>query len=127
LAVNDDWPPQSSIATGLRCACPRCGKGCLYYGLLKIAGRCGVCGLDYGRLGVDDGPAFFIIVGYSALVIPLAVALEFAAHPPFWMHALIWIPVVLGGAVGLMRPLKAWLAAQKYKHAVWDEEIGKPR
>ena len=121
MAEDEYYPRQSTIRTGLRCACPRCGVGKLYDGLLRVRDRCEHCALDYSRLEADDGPAFFIIVGYSALIIPLALWLEFAATPPIWVHALIWIPVVIIGSVLLLRPLKAWLVAQHYAHRVHDE------
>lgn len=118
--MTEYYPRLSSVATGLRCKCPRCGKGKLYRGLLAVADRCSECGLDYSRLNADDGAAFFIIVAYSALIIPLAVWVEFTFDPPFWLHVVIWLPVISGGAIALMRPLKAWLIAQHYKHNVGD-------
>ena len=81
---------------------------------------CGECGLDLSRFASDDGAAFFIIVVYSAVIVPLALWVEFAFEPPIWVHLLIWIPVILGGAIALMRPFKAWLIAQHYKHNVGD-------
>jgi len=110
----------SSVATGLRCACPRCGRGRLYKGLLTVREACDDCGLDLSRLNSEDGAAFFIIVVVSAVVIPLALWVEFALKPPLWVHLVIWLPVIVGGAIALMRPLKAWLVAQHYKHNVDD-------
>jgi surfeit locus 1 family protein len=37
--------------------CPRCGKGKLYNGLLKIADRCVVCDLDLSAEDSGDGAA----------------------------------------------------------------------
>ena len=120
--LTDFYPRQSTVRAGMKCACPRCGEGRLYTGLLKVRDRCEACGLDYGRLSGEDGAAFFIIVGYSALVIPLAVWFEFALTPPIWLHGLIWIPVVVVGSIALLRPLKAWLVAQQYVHAAYPDE-----
>lgn len=114
------YPRLSSVSTGLRCACPRCGRGALYTGILTVREACPTCGLDYTRFNTDDGAAFFIIVFYSALVIPLALWLEFSLEPPIWVHLAVWVPVILIGSVALMRPLKAWLVAQQYKHGVDD-------
>ena len=119
--MTDDYPVQSSLSTGLRCACPRCGRGKLYDGLLKIADRCSSCGLDYSRFNADDGAAFFIIVGYSALIIPLALWFEFSVSPPIWAH-LIWVPIIVVGAIVLMRIVKAWLVAQQFRHGVTDDD-----
>jgi uncharacterized protein (DUF983 family) len=120
--VTEAFPPQSSIATGIRCACPRCGKGKLYAGLLKVADTCPACGLDFSPFNADDGAAFFIIVGYSALIIPLALWLEFSVSPPLWVHGLIWVPVVVCGAILLMRIIKAWIIAQQFRHGVTDAD-----
>ncbi|MCZ6844294.1 MAG: DUF983 domain-containing protein [Alphaproteobacteria bacterium] len=117
----DYYPRLSSVATGLRCACPRCGQGKLYQGLLTVRDNCDKCSLDLSRFNVDDGAAFFIIVVYSAVIIPLALWVEFSFGPPIWVHILIWIPVILGGAIALMRPFKAWLVAQHYKHNIDGE------
>jgi uncharacterized protein (DUF983 family) len=116
--VTNDRPRVSSLTAGWRCACPRCGEGKLYDGLLSVRERCAVCGLDFTGLTAEDGPAFFIIVGLSAIVLPLAVWFEFAVEPPLWLHIVIWIPVVVGGSVAVMRPLKAWIIAQQYRHRV---------
>ena len=81
---------------------------------------CEACGLELTHLNTDDGAAFFVIVGYSAIIVPLAVWVEFTFEPALWVHLVLWLPVILGGAIFLMRVLKAWLAAQHYKHNVDD-------
>jgi uncharacterized protein (DUF983 family) len=118
--MNPDYSGRvvSTAAAGIRCTCPRCGEGPLYQGLLALRDRCTVCGLDFSNLAADDGPAFFIIVVLSAFVLPSAAAVEMIFHPPIWVHILIWPPVLVVGAVALMRPLKAWMIAQHYRHIV---------
>ena len=51
-----------AIVAGLRCACPRCGRGKLFQGFLSLRPRCEVCGLDYGFADSGDGPAVFIVL-----------------------------------------------------------------
>jgi uncharacterized protein (DUF983 family) len=121
--VVDYYPQQSSIKTGLRCACPRCGQGKLFTGILTIREKCTVCDFDFGRLNADDGAAFFIIVLYSAIVLPLAAWFQFALDPPIWVHLVIWLPIIVFGAILLMRPFKAWLLAQQFKHNVDDADF----
>lgn len=116
------YPRQSSLKTGLRCACPRCGQGKLFDGLLKFQDRCSACDFDFGRLNTDDGAAFFVIVLYSALILPLAAWFQFALEPPIWVHFLVWVPIIIVGSIVLMRHLKAWLVAQQYKHNVTDDD-----
>lgn len=120
--IGGDYPRLSSVATGLRCACPRCGRGRLYQGLLSVRDTCDECGLDFSQLNTDDSAAFFIIVIYSAVIIPAALWVEFSFEPPIWVHILIWIPVILAGTIAMMRPFKAWLVAQHYKHNIAGQD-----
>ena len=109
-------PPVAPLSAGLRCRCPRCGRGKLFDGLLAIAERCGECGLDFGPHDSGDGPAVFVIFILGALVIPFVFALERLAQPPMWVHMLIWTPIVIVGAIALLRPMKAILFALHYKN-----------
>jgi uncharacterized protein (DUF983 family) len=120
--VVEYYPRQSSVKTGLRCACPRCGQGKLFTGLLTLRPHCDACDLDYGQLNADDGAAFFVIVGYSAIILPLAAWFQFAFDPPIWVHLIVWLPIIVVGAIWLMRPFKAWLIAQQFKHNVDDTD-----
>ena len=105
---------------GVRSRCPRCGQGRLYTGLLQVADRCAVCGLDLEAADSGDGPAVFIVLILGALVVPLALGLESLAGPPLWLHMLLWPPVILGGTVAMLRPAKALLIALQFKHKASD-------
>jgi uncharacterized protein (DUF983 family) len=111
-----DHPPLSPLATALACHCPRCGKGKLYNGLLSVAPRCAVCGLDLAAQDAGDGPAVFVVLILGALVVGLAILVEVEFAPPMWVHLVLWTPVIFGGAILMLRPLKAWLIAMQYRH-----------
>lgn len=64
-----------------------------------------------------------MIVGF--IVVGLALYVEFTFGPPYWVHALLWTPLVLGLALGLLRPLKGWLIAQQYRHRAAEGRIDK--
>jgi uncharacterized protein (DUF983 family) len=113
-------PRVSPIAAGLACKCPRCGRGQLYDGYLTVAERCAVCGLDLGKADSGDGPAVFIIFILGFLVVPLALLLEAKVAPPYWVHLAIWPVVILGAALGLLRPLKGVLIALQFHHKASD-------
>lgn len=113
---GDTYPRVSPLAAALRCRCPRCGEGKLFDGLLAVAPRCPDCGLDLAAQDAGDGPAVFVILLLGALVVGLAIAVEVAFAPPLWVHAVLWTPVVLGGAIAMLRPLKAGLIALQYRH-----------
>jgi len=106
----------SPIDVALRGVCPRCGGGRLFSGLLTVVDRCTVCGLDLRGNDAGDGPAVFVILGLGAIVMMLVFWVEFRFEPPWWLHALIWLPLTFAGAVCLLRLLKALLIAQQYAH-----------
>jgi hypothetical protein len=77
-----EWPRLSTLSTGLRCRCPRCGKGPLLKGLLTIREACPVCGLDYGFAEPADGPAFFAMSAIGVVGMIAFMAFEFTVQPP---------------------------------------------
>ncbi len=109
-------PPPPAFAAALGCLCPRCGKGRLFEGFLSLHDRCAVCGLDYAKADTGDGPAVFIIFIVGAIVVLFAVLTEIWATPPYWVHAVLWPPLILGLSLGLLRPAKALMIALQYRH-----------
>jgi len=110
------YAPLPPTATGMRGRCPRCGEGRLFEGFLSVAPRCQSCGLDFSFADSGDGPAVFIMMIVGFIVVGLALVVEFTLHPPYWLHAVLWIPLVLGLSIGLLRPLKGLMIAQQYRH-----------
>jgi len=115
-ATATGFPTISPYLAGLRCRCPRCGQGRLFAGYLELAKRCDRCGLDYRFADAGDGPAVFVILIAGFLVVGLAVAVEFTWRPPYWVHAVLWIPAVLSVTLGMLRPLKGVLVALQFHH-----------
>ena len=111
-----DRPPVSLLSVALLCRCPRCGEGRLFDGLLKVTPHCARCGLDLGGEDAGDGPAVLVMFVLGALVVTGALLVEAIFAPPLWVHVVLWTPVTLGGAILLLRPLKAILIAQEYRH-----------
>lgn len=109
-------PRVSPYLAGLRCRCPRCGRGRLFTGFLTLAPRCESCGLDYGFADAGDGPAVFVILIAGFLVVGAAVIVEFVWRPPYWVHAFLWIPMILAVTLGLLRPFKGLLVALQFHH-----------
>ena len=109
-------PIVSPLSAGLRRRCPACGEGRLYSGCLKIADRCEACGLDLSAQDSGDGPAVFIILILGFVIVGLALVVEVRFEPPLWVHALIWPPLILGGALLMLPLFKSVLIALQYKH-----------
>jgi uncharacterized protein (DUF983 family) len=116
-------PEISPYAAGLRCRCPRCGEGRLFTGFLTLAPRCERCSLDFGFADAGDGPAVFVILIAGFVVVGLAVMVEFLWRPPYWVHAVLWIPAILAVTLGLLRPLKGTLIALQYFHRAAEGRI----
>ncbi len=106
----------SVLIAALRCRCPRCGEGKLFTGLLTVRERCQACGLNLTQHDVGDGPAVAVILLLGAIIVTLAFWVEFRFEPPFWVHVVLWPALTFPLAVLMMRPIKAALVAQQYRH-----------
>ena len=106
--------PQWILSVATRAKCPRCGKGKLFDGFLKLAKRCDVCGLDYSFADPADGPAFFVMMGMGIPVTGIAVWIELAFDPPLWVHALTTLPALLLLCILPLRFVKGAPVASQY-------------
>ena len=95
--------------------CPQCGGRTLFEGVAQFAPRCRACGLDYRQFNVGDGPAAFLTLIIGALVVGLALWVELAWHPPFWVHIVLWVPLTLGAVIWGLRAGKAALLAAEFR------------
>ena len=57
-------------------------------------------------------------------MVGLALWVEVTWTPPLWLHALLWGPLTLGGALAMLRPLKGVMVAQTYRHRAETFEDG---
>jgi uncharacterized protein (DUF983 family) len=114
--MSDDrhYAPQPPIAVGLAGRCPRCGQGRLFEGLLKIAPACRSCGLVFHDPG--DGAAMFVILIGNCVILGAALFVEFTFEPPFWVHAVLWLPIIVVFCVLSLRLIKGVLVALQYAH-----------
>ena len=106
----------SPVAAGLSCRCPSCGQGKLFSGFLGLRPRCEACGLDYSFVDSGDGPAVFVILLAGFIVVFAALVVEVIYQPPFWLHALLWGPLILLVTLLPLRPMKGLLIALQYHH-----------
>jgi uncharacterized protein (DUF983 family) len=117
---------------GLKGLCPRCGAPTLFIGtafsskVIRFADRCRACGLDFDQFNVGDGPAAFLTLILGTLVTILAVAVELTWHPPLWVHALLWLPLILVTTVYSLRLAKAALLAAEYRNAAREGRVRRP-
>jgi len=114
MTGNPQYPPLSPIRTGVTGRCPRCGQGHLFDGYLTVARGCKACDLDYGDFDSGDGPAVFIILFVGFIVMGSALVVDVAYSPPYWVHAVIWLPLILILSLGTLRPLKGVFLASQF-------------
>jgi uncharacterized protein (DUF983 family) len=118
-------PEPSPIAAGLTGRCPRCNARTLFDGWIRFADRCDVCGLDFSSFNVGDGAAAFLTLILGALVAAMAITVELAFSPPFWVHIILWPPITLALILGSLRGSKGVLLALEYRNAAREGRISK--
>lgn len=102
------------LMRGLVGRCPACGEGGLFRTFMKVAQGCTACGEAFHHHRADDFPAYLTIVLIGHLVVPLAMYVEIAFAPAYWIHALIWTPLVLVLSLGTLQPLKGLIVALQW-------------
>jgi uncharacterized protein (DUF983 family) len=114
--ANPASTPPNPILAGLAGRCPRCGKGKMFSGFLRLEPTCETCGLDYSFVDAGDGPAVFVILIAGFIVVGAALVVETLYQPPFWLHAAMWLPLILITTLAPLRALKGVLIALQYHH-----------
>ena len=102
------------VLAGLACRCPKCGKGRLFSGFLKVAPRCESCGLDLAAADSGDGPAVFIILIVGVIVCFGALVTEVAYSPPVWVDLVVWLPLTAVLVLALVRPFTGVMLAMQF-------------
>jgi uncharacterized protein (DUF983 family) len=113
-----------AISAGVSCACRRCGHGRLFAGFLTLQLCCERCGLDYGFADAGDGPAVFIMFLGGAIVVGAALVTEILFRPPYWVHAALWLPLIVLVTLGPLRPMKGLMIALQYHHKAAESRFG---
>jgi uncharacterized protein (DUF983 family) len=123
MANQTFTPTDNPMLTGLLGRCPQCQQGHLFNGLLALAPRCEVCGLDYSFADPADGPAFFAMTIACVPALAFAVWVQLNFEPPLWVHIVTTLPLIVVCCVALLRPLKGWLVCSQYFHKAAEGTI----
>ena len=103
-------------AVALNGLCPRCGAKTLFAGWARFADKCGACGLDFSAFNVGDGPAAFLTLILGTIIVGLAIWLEVAVHPAWWVHVLLWVPISAAAVLASLRVTKGALIALEFRN-----------
>lgn len=122
----EQWPRLDPVQTGIRGRCPRCGKGALFQGFLKLRPGCDNCGLSYDFADPADGPAFFVICFGCVPAVTVALLLEIFVQPPFWVHLVTSLPFLLITCTLPLRPLKGWLVCSQFFYKAREARLVAP-
>ncbi len=88
----------------------------MFDGFLTLRPSCEKCGLDLGFADSGDGPAVFVILIGGAIVVFAALMTEVIYQPPYWLHAALWLPLILLVTLLPLRMVKGLLIALQYHH-----------
>jgi uncharacterized protein (DUF983 family) len=106
-----------AIWNGLRCRCPRCGRGKLYRRYLKIAALCDECGLDLSGHRADDLPPYIgiTIVGHIIIVGIMHYEMSGQAVAP-WVYLAWALPAAIILPLVLLPSIKGAVVGLQYAH-----------
>jgi len=113
--------PTSHFKTGLSGRCPNCGKAKLFKNLLDFVDKCPECVLPIGEHDNGDGAAFIAIFLVGAIIVGLAIWVDFTYTPPLWVHAALWLPLTLVFSIILLRFFKGMMLALQVRHRGLDK------
>lgn len=115
----------SPYLTGPAGRCPACGKGKLFENFVTLRPRCEACGLDFSFADAGDGPAVFVILFAGFVVVGAALVVEMLYRPPYWLHAVLWLPLILLVTLGPLRAVKGLLIALQFHHKAEEGRYGR--
>lgn len=108
-------PPLTAGQVARSGRCPVCAEGRIFSGMLEIQPVCTECGFALSEHDNGDGPAYMAILIVGALVTTLASIVEFAYMPPYWLHVVVWVPMILGLSYACLRFFRAYLIGLQYE------------
>ena len=103
-----------AMARGSRQACPACGAGALYSSYLKVNPACPSCGEELHHHRADDAPPYFTMSIVGHVVVGGVLYLEKAFAPEPWVHALIWLPLLVLMSLWLLPRVKGALVGLQW-------------
>ena len=114
-----------AMRRGFGCACPACGQGRIYASFLKVRDACSSCGEELHHHRADDAPPYFTIFVVGHVIVAGVMAVEKAYAPELWVHALIWLPLIVGLSLLLLPRIKGALIGLQWAqrmHGFGDDD-----
>ncbi len=90
------WPVAVRSAARDGCSIDSCAS----------SSQCEQCAAPLGLARADDAPPYFTILIVGHIVIPAMLIMQKMSDPPTWLLAVIFLPLTVILAIGLLRPVK---------------------
>ena len=58
------------------------------------------------------------------IVVGAALVTEAVYQPPYWVHAALWLPLILIVTLGPLRPMKGLMIALQHYHKAEESRFG---
>ena len=117
-------PLSTALGRGILDRCPACGQAHLFAGFLHIVRECASCRAPLGTARADDAPPYFVILMSGQIAIPVMLLTEKFDNPTNLQLTVIFVPLTLVRAVGLMRPVKGGVLAVLRSMGLLDGAAG---
>jgi uncharacterized protein (DUF983 family) len=102
--------------------CPRCGRGALFAGFLRLNAACHACGLPFQQESGQALGAAVVAYTLGALVaLPLFLALLVSRQP---VAVAIGVPTAV---LAVLSPFNVRFSRQLWVHAMFQLHRGRPR
>ncbi len=111
VAERSVW---QSLSRGARLRCPSCGKVKIFRAYLKVNDICPNCHEELHHHRADDAPPYFTMLIVGHVIVGGVLALEQSHAPPTWVHAAIWLPLLLIMSLALLPPIKGALVGLQW-------------
>lgn len=109
-------PLRPKMLRGLAMKCPNCGGAKLFRVFLKPVEHCSNCGVNWGDVRADDGPAWASMLVAGHLTAPIFHWIVFKTNIPDWI-AIVGLSVLLALlCIALLQPMKGLFMA-----IIWDK------
>ncbi|WP_371398648.1 DUF983 domain-containing protein [Algimonas porphyrae] len=109
-------PLRPKLIRGLKMQCPSCGEAKLFRRFLKPVEHCPSCGVNWGDVRADDGPAWASMLVAGHLVAPAFHWVVFKEDWPIWA-SVTGISLLLALlCITLLQPMKGVFMA-----IIWDK------
>jgi uncharacterized protein (DUF983 family) len=59
----------------------------------------------------------------GAIVVAAALITEVKFQPPYWLHAVLWLPLILIVTLGPLRPMKGLMIALQFHHKAAEGRV----